>query len=108
MSNRHTNIMDMLARIGIDLLDLADGYRKVRARYLPGQLEYEHATGALMAIDHIADRAMLALTSGAPGLPGSPSARPDPAKAGAGKVTRLPGVRLPGVRPFPAGGGDAA
>jgi len=87
--NRHDEIMDMLARIGIDLLDLSDGYRKVRARYLPGQLEYEHATGALMAIDHIADRAMLALTSG-------------------GKVTRLPGVPLPGVRPFPAGGGDAA
>jgi hypothetical protein len=100
MSNRD-NIMDMLGRVGIDLLDISNGYRRVRARYLPGQIEYEHATGAIMAIDQIADRLMLALTSGAPGLPGSPSARPDPAKAGAGKVTGFPPRALPG-------GGDAA
>lgn len=64
MAEQHQfTALNGFGELGLYALELAGEYRRVRDRYRPGQLEYEHATGAIMALDQLADRATLLLTA---------------------------------------------
>jgi hypothetical protein len=69
------------------IIDLRAGYSAVRRNYIPGALEYEHATGAIMALDQLADHAYLLLTTERP----------------AGQVVAFPARPQPPRRPYLVG-----
>jgi hypothetical protein len=55
-------VLDVLGSVGLDILELDHGYRKIRARHLPGTVEYEQASGALVVLELLADRCATLLT----------------------------------------------
>ena len=56
-------VREALGNAGLAILDLRAGFSKIRQNHAPGTLEREHAEGAIMALDILADRCALALTA---------------------------------------------
>lgn len=61
--------LDQLGKVGLEILVLSDGFRKVMDNHRPGAVEYYHAEGAIAALDILADRAVLLLTALPTGRP---------------------------------------